>query len=180
MLKMSFTRRKCHEKVVVGGWVRQILGLDGSMWRSQFALKALWIEAINVFWELFRHRCKWCLTLGGELWYLPTCSQGACASCLGSRVRVLRWGHAVLGNTQPLNLVKGSLDTLRCTEYSARLAWQVLLFFDNWIENVEQWCKCIEVVALGPNSKNTFMRVWSWLRMNAGGAPNTCKSSEKT
>ena len=22
-------------------------------------------------------------------------------------------------------------------------------------------------------------RVWSWLRMNAGGAPNTCKSSEK-
>ena len=24
-----------------------------------------------------------------------------------------------------------------------------------------------------------YLRVWSWLRMNAGGVPNTCKSSEK-
>ena len=23
----------------------------------------------------------------------------------------------------------------------------------------------------------TLLRVWSWLRMNAGGVPNTCKSS---
>ena len=26
---------------------------------------------------------------------------------------------------------------------------------------------------------NIFLRVWSWLRMNAGGVPNTCKSSGK-
>ena len=26
--------------------------------------------------------------------------------------------------------------------------------------------------------KNFYQRVWSWLRMNAGGVPNTCKSSE--
>ena len=25
---------------------------------------------------------------------------------------------------------------------------------------------------------NFFMRVWSWLRTNAGGVPNTCKSNE--
>ena len=25
-----------------------------------------------------------------------------------------------------------------------------------------------------------YQRVWSWLRMNAGGVPNTCKSSEKS
>ena len=25
-----------------------------------------------------------------------------------------------------------------------------------------------------------LLRVWSWLRMNAGGVPNTCKSSEKS
>ena len=26
--------------------------------------------------------------------------------------------------------------------------------------------------------QNFNMRVWSWLRMNAGGVPNTCKSNE--
>ena len=24
----------------------------------------------------------------------------------------------------------------------------------------------------------SYLRVWSWLRMNAGGVPNTCKSNE--
>ena len=27
-------------------------------------------------------------------------------------------------------------------------------------------------------NKNQNMRVWSWLRMNAGGVLNTCKSNE--
>ena len=36
----------------------------------------------------------------------------------------------------------------------------------------------IWVARLNLNNNLFFMRVWSWLRMNAGGMPKTCKSYE--
>ena len=32
---------------------------------------------------------------------------------------------------------------------------------------------------LAKKTKKFFWRVWSWLRVNAGGVPNTCKSNDE-
>ena len=40
------------------------------------------------------------------------------------------------------------------------------------------WDKFIQNIDLDPTGfRYNFLRVWSWLRTNAGGVPNTCKSN---
>ncbi len=74
-----------------------------------------------------------------------------------------------------------------------------LLTFENWTKKTNQMCRgfiiwtelsisFIEIKNKSATKQNElskayeiiFMRVWSWLRTNAGGVPNTCKSSEET
>ena len=73
------------------------------------------------------------------------------------------------------------------------------LTFENWTKKTNQMCRDFILVmkkqqfliSLKRYNKSVikmsfqsswkfkfFMRVWSWLRTNAGGVPNTCKSNE--
>ena len=51
--------------------------------------------------------------------------------------------------------------------------YKELMFFENWAK------RRFLSSRLNITQKNIFFwRVWSWLRMNAGGMPKTCKSNE--
>ena len=72
--------------------------------------------------------------------------------------------------------IKKCIDTKKNICY----IWKVL-----WENSNDLWklSKTSTLRQLGLNKKQTnknkfFMRVWSWLRMNAGGMPKTCKSNE--
>ena len=72
--------------------------------------------------------------------------------------------------------IKKYIDTQKNICY----IWKVL-----WENSNDLWklSKTSTLRQLGLNKKQTnkinfFMRVWSWLRMNAGGMPKTCKSNE--
>ena len=59
------------------------------------------------------------------------------------------------------------LSCIRRTNNSQRNSWVILLeanYSKTWFEAL----RCF---------RYNFLRVWSWLRTNAGGVPNTCKSN---
>ena len=48
------------------------------------------------------------------------------------------------------------------------------MIFENWAKNYVNSFDSQELNLI----KFFLLRVWSWLRMNAGGMPKTCKSNE--
>ena len=59
----------------------------------------------------------------------------------------------------------------RTTQFSKRIKMESQVHFD--LENFFR----IKILNVSEETSNFNMRVWSWLRMNAGGVPNTCKSN---
>ena len=60
---------------------------------------------------------------------------------------------------------------IRTTQFSKRIKMESQVQFDH--ENFFR----IKILNVSEETLNFNMRVWSWLRMNAGGVPNTCKSN---
>ena len=50
---------------------------------------------------------------------------------------------------------------------------------EKWIPSLKEWTRN-SLRSLILRASNLNWRVWSWLRLNAGGRPNTCKSSGST
>ena len=65
-------------------------------------------------------------------------------------------------------------SNFRTTQFSKRIKMESQVHFD--LENFFH----IKIKNISEEMKNFNMRVWSWLRMNAGGVPNTCKSNGTT
>ena len=76
------------------------------------------------------------------------------------------------------NFFKKVIDNLFNIWYSIksllkeRFVWK--MFFENWAKRQFE----LQVYKLNSKILYIFWRVWSWLRMNAGGMPKTCKSNE--
>ena len=67
--------------------------------------------------------------------------------------------------------IERSASILRTTQFSKRIKMVSQVHFD--LENFFR----IKIINVSEETSNFNMRVWSWLRMNAGGVPNTCKSN---
>ena len=67
--------------------------------------------------------------------------------------------------------IERSASILRTTQFSKRIKMESQVHFD--LENFFH----IKILNVSEETPNFNMRVWSWLRMNAGGVPNTCKSN---
>ena len=67
--------------------------------------------------------------------------------------------------------IERSASILRTTQFSKRIKMESQVHFD--LENFFR----IKIINVSEETSNFNMRVWSWLRMNAGGVPNTCKSN---
>ena len=71
------------------------------------------------------------------------------------------------------------------TQRRTKHLWQIYGFV--WSVSEKQPTKILELIARSDYSETwfeawkrfryNFLRVWSWLRTNAGGVPNTCKSN---
>ena len=77
------------------------------------------------------------------------------------------------GNSENIELSEKiwAIKDFRTTQFSKRIKMESQVHFD--LENFFH----IKITNVSEETLNFNMRVWSWLRMNAGGVPNTCKSN---